>query len=266
MPSIPTPLAGAAATVAVAVPWKSASGVPPSVAMFEPAISGWLDVDRSCRRARSAGWSAPPAAATAGPTTKSRQARLRRQRVRRLGRRGRSGSARRSRAARARAGRRRARGRGSRRDLPGAAGDPAGAVRAGDRGRPPRGRRAPRRSTSPGRRRGGRRRPSPGSVTRGGSGAVPAGAEAAAAAAGRQRRSAAERRERRGQGHVRVTRPRVRAPRRRSAGLRRGPRADERRRGPVALLAVLLPEREQRLQHGARRRPGRPRRAARAGG
>src|ERR1700754_4130679 len=42
IPIVPTPLAGAAATVAVAVPWASATWAPPSVVMFEPAISGWV--------------------------------------------------------------------------------------------------------------------------------------------------------------------------------------------------------------------------------
>ncbi len=72
-PSIPTPLAGAAATVAVAVPWKSASCVPPSVAMFEPAISGWL-VSTIVSTSAISGLAGVTAGATAGPTTKSRQA------------------------------------------------------------------------------------------------------------------------------------------------------------------------------------------------
>ena len=40
MPRLPMPFAGAAATAAVAVPWKSLSAWPPLVAMFEPWNSG----------------------------------------------------------------------------------------------------------------------------------------------------------------------------------------------------------------------------------
>ena len=72
MPSMPTPLAGAAATVAVAVPWKSRSAVPPSVVMFEPAISGWL-TSICVSTTPISGLSGPTAGGTASPTTKSRQ-------------------------------------------------------------------------------------------------------------------------------------------------------------------------------------------------
>src|SRR5215207_11779130 len=40
-PRKPTWLAGAAATVVVAVPYKSAGGSAPALVMPEPAISGW---------------------------------------------------------------------------------------------------------------------------------------------------------------------------------------------------------------------------------
>ena len=72
MPSIPTPLAGAAATVAVAVPWKSASGPPPSVVMFDPAISGWV-ASRTVSTSAISGLVGATGGATAPPTTKSRQ-------------------------------------------------------------------------------------------------------------------------------------------------------------------------------------------------
>ena len=137
--------------------------------MFEPAISGW--VTSSCV-------STTPISGLSGATGGSDRAdddgvapaRLRRERVGRLRPRGRTGSARRSRAARgARSAAASARAR-SRGDEPGAAGDPVGAVRAGDRARLRAARR--RRSRSPGR--PGRRTPStsPGSVTRGASGAL----------------------------------------------------------------------------------------------
>ena len=72
MPSVPTPLAGAAATVAVAVPWELASCAPPSVAMFEPATSGWLTSSCVSTSAIS-GLVGATGGGTAPSTTASRQ-------------------------------------------------------------------------------------------------------------------------------------------------------------------------------------------------
>ena len=194
MPSIPTPLAGAAATVAVAVPWKSASGLPPSVVMFDPAISGWV-ASRIVSTSAISGLVGATGGATAPPTTKSRQPACADSGSGAwAGRAIRFGSAKSSSPLRAEGGGERAGALAG--DLPGAAGDPAGAGRAGDPVAAPRGRRARRRSTSPGsastrgrggharqrHARGGRRAVEPGGRGRGGQG---------------QRR---ERRERRGQG------------------------------------------------------------------
>ena len=118
-------------------------------------------------------------------------------------------------------------------DLPGAAGDPPGAGARAIRSPAARSPRAGR-SRSPGRRRRRPRRPSPGSVTPGARRACRRAPAAAAVGASGQRR---ERRERRGQGPC-VHPPQGRTP---SASDGLGAhRADERRRGPVALLAVLL--------------------------
>src|SRR5215213_7324371 len=72
-PRLLTPLAAAATTAAVAVPWKSISGCPPVVWMFgEAASSG---VVRSSWESTSAisGLDAVTAGGTALPTTRSRQ-------------------------------------------------------------------------------------------------------------------------------------------------------------------------------------------------
>jgi hypothetical protein len=69
---MPTPFAGADATVAVAVPWKSRSAGPPSVVIPEPAISGWAASIIVSTTAIS-GLSGPAGGATASPTTAARQ-------------------------------------------------------------------------------------------------------------------------------------------------------------------------------------------------
>src|SRR3954447_12554357 len=42
MPRMPTPFAGAAAAVLVAVPWKSTTGPAPVLKIPDPTISGWV--------------------------------------------------------------------------------------------------------------------------------------------------------------------------------------------------------------------------------
>jgi hypothetical protein len=71
-PSMPTPFAAAAATVVVAVPWKSPSAGPPTVVMLEPAISGWL-TSIIVSTTPISGLSGPTGGATAVPTTEARQ-------------------------------------------------------------------------------------------------------------------------------------------------------------------------------------------------
>jgi hypothetical protein len=71
-PRKPTPLAGAAATVVVAVPWKSRSSPPGAALMPEPAISGCVSSIRVSMTA-SSGLLGVARGATASPTTKSRQ-------------------------------------------------------------------------------------------------------------------------------------------------------------------------------------------------
>ena len=122
MPRMPTPLAGAAATVETAVPWKSVTAGPPAVAMFEPASSRVADVDHRVddadqRAGRGDGGRDRGADHEVAPP------RLRRERVgrRRLGAPRRAGWARPRRAGRAPAARRpgrRARSRGASQAVP----------------------------------------------------------------------------------------------------------------------------------------------------
>ncbi len=69
-PSVPTPLAGAAATSAVAVPWRSVSGWPESDVMFGPR-SGWAGSSWESTSAISGLWG-PTGGGTWPPTTWSR--------------------------------------------------------------------------------------------------------------------------------------------------------------------------------------------------
>ena len=69
-PSVPTPLAGAAATSAVAVPWRSVSGWPASDVMFGPR-SGWAGSSWESTSAISGLWG-PTGGGTWPPTTWSR--------------------------------------------------------------------------------------------------------------------------------------------------------------------------------------------------
>ena len=69
-PSVPTPLAGAAATSAVAVPWRSVSGWPASDVMFGPR-SGWVGSSWESTSAIS-GLLGPTGGGTWPPTTWSR--------------------------------------------------------------------------------------------------------------------------------------------------------------------------------------------------
>jgi hypothetical protein len=71
-PTKPTPFCGAAATVAVAVPWKSATERPPVEAVPEPKTSGWAGSSGESTSAIS-GLAASTGGATAPATTTSRQ-------------------------------------------------------------------------------------------------------------------------------------------------------------------------------------------------
>ena len=181
MPRKPTPLAGAAATVVVAVPWKSRTS--PSLGRRD-ARAGDLRVadvdprvdDRDQRAGRRHGGRDGVADDEVAPAREGGE-RVGRGRLR-AWRRG--GSARRSRAGRARAAPRASAARAAARDEEGAAGDPLAAVGAGERAAA---RRASRRSRCGGRCRRSRRAASPGSSTRGGAGALWSGAPSAGAAA-----------------------------------------------------------------------------------
>jgi hypothetical protein len=72
MPSVPPPLAGAEATVEVAVPWKLLSAAPPAVVMFEPTSSGWLTSTSVSMTAISGLAAGSTGGATAPATTESR--------------------------------------------------------------------------------------------------------------------------------------------------------------------------------------------------
>src|SRR4051812_27574098 len=72
IPMKPTPFCGAAATVAVAVPWKSVSGRPPVLVVLEPTTSGWPTSSWESTNAIS-GLVGPTGGAAAPATTASRQ-------------------------------------------------------------------------------------------------------------------------------------------------------------------------------------------------
>ena len=72
-PRLPTPLAAAAATAAVAVPWKSVSDWPPVVATLPDANSGWVMSSWESTSAISGLDGVTAGGASAGSTTRSRQ-------------------------------------------------------------------------------------------------------------------------------------------------------------------------------------------------
>ena len=72
-PRLPTPLAAAAATAAVAVPWKSVSDWPPVVVMLPVANSGWVMSSWESTSAISGLDGVTAGGASAGSTTRSRQ-------------------------------------------------------------------------------------------------------------------------------------------------------------------------------------------------
>jgi hypothetical protein len=72
-PRMPWPLAGAAATAAVAVPCNSVSGTPPSVRVLPPANSGWVSSRRASMSAISGLLAVTGGGASAGLATAARQ-------------------------------------------------------------------------------------------------------------------------------------------------------------------------------------------------
>ena len=73
-PRIPTSFLGAAATAAVAVPWRLSSGRVPSVRTLEPANSGWLSSSRVSSSAISGLVASTGGGARFGSATAARQA------------------------------------------------------------------------------------------------------------------------------------------------------------------------------------------------
>jgi hypothetical protein len=73
-PRMPTSFFGAAATAAVAVPWRLSSGRPPSVRTFPPANSGWVSSRRVSIRAISGLSGVTGGGARFGSATAARQA------------------------------------------------------------------------------------------------------------------------------------------------------------------------------------------------
>ena len=270
-PRMPTSFFGAEATAAVSVPWAEATGSPPRVERLPPANSGWAASSWESTSASSGLGGVTGGGTSAGSTIAARQPAA----VERVGRRapacgGRAGWARRRGAARGRAapGRARARGPARRHRRP----CRRGARRGRRRARRRRGPAARRRSRSRGPRARRPRAASPGSVTVGRSGAAdaPAGASHGRHDDGEEKAAR----------HPSHCRPRSRAGRRpraapaaprasaRVAAQRgAGPhRAQQRGRGAVALLAVLLAEARRARRAPCRARSRRPTRAGRAGG
>ena len=82
-PRLPTPLAAAAATAAVAVPWKSVSGWPPVVATLPDWNSGWVMSSWESTSAISGLVGVTGGGTSAGSTMRARQGEAARERVRR---------------------------------------------------------------------------------------------------------------------------------------------------------------------------------------